>query len=160
MGKSKAIPEGYHSVCVYLNIRHADKAIEFYKKAFGAKEIGRLTMPDGRIAHAELEFGDSRIMLAEENEQWGNKSPESYGGSPVGLCLYTEKVDEFVKRCLDNGAKIHNNMEVRDQFYGDRSGTIKDPFGHCWTIATNIESVPFPEMQRRMEKEFSQQTQN
>lgn len=156
MGKINAIPEGYHSVCVYLNIKGADKAIEFYKKAFGAKEIGRLSMPDGTIAHADLQIGDSRFMLAEANEQWGNKSPEQYGGSPVGLCLYTENVDEFVNNCLDLGAKIHNNMEVRDQFYGDRSGTIKDPFGHTWTIATHKEDVSFPEMQKRMEKEYAQ----
>jgi PhnB protein len=160
MGKTKSVPEGHHSVMVYLNIKNADKAMDFYKKAFGATEVGRLAMPDGKIAHAELQFGDSRIMLAEANEEWGNKSPESYGGSPVGLCLYAENVDQFVKRCLDNGAKIHNNMEVKDQFYGDRSGTIKDPFGHCWTIATHIEDVSFPEMQKRMEKEFAQQGQN
>ncbi len=155
MEKVSVIPEGYHSVCVYLNIKNAAEAIDFYKKAFQAKEIGRLSMPDGSIAHAELQFGDSRIMLAEANEQWGNKAPESYGGSPVNLCLYADNVDEFVKRCLENGATIHNNMEVKDQFYGDRSGTIKDPFGHCWTIATHIEDVSFAEMQKRMEKEFS-----
>jgi PhnB protein len=160
MGKTKAVPEGYHSVCVYLNIKDAGKAIDFYKKAFEAKEIGRLTMPDGTIAHAELEFGDSRIMLAEANEQWGNKAPESYGGSPVSLCLYTENVDNFVKRCLEQGAQIHKNMEVKDQFYGDRSGTIKDPFGHTWTIGTHIEDLTFPEMQKRMEKEFAEQAQN
>lgn len=160
MGKTKAVPEGYHSVCVYLNIKDAHRAIDFYKKAFDAKEIGRLSMPDGKVAHAELEFGDSRIMLAEANEEWGNKSPESYGGSPVGLCLYTENVDSFVKRCLENGCTVHKNMDVKDQFYGDRSGTIKDPFGHVWTVATHIEDVTFPEMQKRMEKEFAQQAQN
>ena len=160
MGNVKSIPDGYHSVCVYLNIKDAAKAIEFYKKAFGAVEKGRLTMPDGKIAHAELEVGDSRFMLAEANEEWGNKSPETYGGSPVGLCIYTDKVDEMFRRSLDNGAKIHMNMDVKDQFYGDRSGTIKDPFGHCWTICTHIEDVSFPEMQKRMEKEFAQQSQN
>jgi PhnB protein len=157
MGKTKAVPEGYHSVCVYLNVKNADKAIEFYKKAFGAKEIGRLATPDGKIAHAELEFGDSRFMLAEANEEWGNKAPESYGGSPVGLCLYTEDVDSFVKGCLDNGATIYKNMEVKDQFYGDRSGSITDPFGHSWHIATHKEDVSFAEMQKRMEKDFAQQ---
>src|SRR4051812_36560384 len=115
MGKTKSIPEGYHSVCIYLNIKDAHKAIEFYQSAFGAREIGRLSTPDGKIAHAELEIGDSRFMLAEANEEWGNKAPESYGGSPVGLCIYTDDVDSFVKRCLEHGATIYKNMEVKDQ---------------------------------------------
>lgn len=155
--KVKGIPEGYNNLVIYLTIKEAAKAMDFYKKIFGAKEVGRLTMPDGSIAHAELQFGDTRIMMAEENPQWGNQSPQKLGGCPVGLCLYVENVDEVFKQAIAAGCKTDQNMEVKDQFYGDRSGSLIDPFGYKWTIATNIEEVSFEEMQKRMEKMFAEQ---
>ncbi|HET6243738.1 MAG: VOC family protein [Bacteroidetes bacterium] len=150
------IPEGYHSVTPYLNIKGAEQAIEFYKKAFGAKEIGRISMGDGKIGHAEIEIGNSRIMLAEEFPDWGNKGPETLGGSPVALCIYVEDVDKVFKQAIEAGAKIDNNMDVKDQFYGDRSGSLIDPFGHKWTIATHIEDVSFEEMQKRSDAMFAE----
>ncbi len=130
----------------------AEKAIEFYKKAFGAKEIGRITSPKGDIGHAELQIGDSRIMLAEENPQMANKSPKTLGGSPVALCLYVEDVDAVFEQALKEGAKVTNKMKVKDQFYGDRTGSLTDPFGHHWTIMTHIEDVSFKEMQKRSDE--------
>ena len=149
--KVQAIPKGYHSLTPYLNIKDAAKAIEFYKKAFGAKVVGKIYMPDGStIAHAEIEIGDSKIMLAEENEQWGNLSPQTIGGSAVSLCLYVEDVDAVFAIALKEGAKPTGEMEVKDQFYGDRAGSLTDPFGHKWSIMTHKEDVPFDELQKRM----------
>jgi PhnB protein len=158
--KVKAIPEGYHSLNVYLSVKEADKAIEFYKKIFGAKEVGRITMPDKKIGHAELQIGDTRIMLAEEMPEWGNKGPVTLGGTPVGLCLYVENVDEVYKKAINAGAKQDGDMAVKDQFYGDRSGTLVDPFGHKWTIATHIEDLSFEEMQKRSDKMFAESQKN
>ena len=152
--KKQAIPEGYSTLTPYLNIKGAVEAIEFYKKAFGAKEITRLTMPDGSIAHAEIEIGDSKIMLAEENPQWGNLGPLALGGSPVTLCLYVEDVDAVFAQALKEGAKVIAGMEVKDQFYGDRAGSLTDPFGHKWSIMTHIEDVSTEEMQKRMDAMF------
>lgn len=152
--KVKAIPEGWHSLTAYISVKGAGDAIEFYKNAFGAKETGRLTMPDGSIGHAELEIGDSKIMLAEENEQWGNRSPQTIGGTPVTLCLYVEDVDAVFARALQAGAKVTGEMVVKNQFYGDRTGGITDPFGHQWSIMTHIEDVSFGEMQKRMSSMF------
>jgi PhnB protein len=152
--KVKAIPEGWHSVTAYISVKGAIDAIEFYKNAFGAKETGRLTMPDGSIGHAELEIGDSKIMIAEENEQWGNRSPQTIGGSPVSLCLYVEDVDAVFAKALQSGAKVTGEMVVKDQFYGDRTGSFTDPFGHKWSIMTHIEDVSFEEMQKRMNAMF------
>ena len=146
---AKPIPSGYHTLTPYINIKGAAEAIEFYKKAFGAKEVGRITMASGVIAHAEIEIGDSKIMLAEESAQWGNKSPVTLGGSPVCLCLYVEDVDAVFARALAAGAKVTDGMEVKDQFYGDRTGSVTDPFGHKWTIMTHKEDVSFEEMQKR-----------
>lgn len=154
--KIQPIPQGYHTLLPYINIKGVVEAIEFYKKAFGAKEIGRITMPDGSIGHVELEIGDSKIMIAEESVQWGNKSPQTLGGSPVCLCLYVEDVDVTFSRAIDAGAKVSGEMEVKDQFYGDRAGTITDPFGHQWSIMTHIEDVSFEEMQRRSDAMFSE----
>ena len=151
----QSIPKGFSSINVYLSVKDAEKAIEFYKNAFGAKEAGRLMMPDGKIAHAELDIGNSRIMLADENEQWGNRSPASIGGSPVGLCLYVDNVDAVFERALREGARVKGDMTVKDQFYGDRSGSLIDPFGHEWTIMTHIEDLSFEEMQRRSDAMFS-----
>lgn len=160
MGNSKALPKGYHQVMVYLNIKNAAKAIDFYKNAFGAEEVGRLSMPDGKVAHAEVRLGDTIFMLAEESDAWGNKSPETLGGSPVNLCIYCEDVDAMFKKAIQLGAKVDRGMEPKDQFYGDRSGTLLDPFGHRWTIATHIEDVSWEEMRKRMEKMMSEQSQN
>ncbi|MDD2304213.1 MAG: VOC family protein [Prolixibacteraceae bacterium] len=152
--KVKAIPEGWNSLTAYISVKGALEAIEFYKNAFGAKETGRLTMPDGSIGHAELEIGDSKIMLAEENEQWGNLSPQTIGGTPVSLCIYVEDVDAVFAKALQAGAKVTGEMVVKDQFYGDRTGGITDPFGHKWSIMTHIEDVSFEEMQKRMNAMF------
>ena len=111
-------------------------------------------MPDGSIGHAELEIGDSKIMLAEENEQWGNLSPQTIGGTPVSLCIYVEDVDAVFARALQAGATVTGEMVVKDQFYGDRTGGITDPFGHKWSIMTHIEDVSFEEMQKRMSAMF------
>jgi PhnB protein len=152
--KVKAIPEGWHTVTAYISVKGAIDAIEFYKNAFGAKETGRLTMPDGSIGHSELEIGNSKIMLAEENEQWGNLSPQAIGGSPVSLCLYVDDVDAVFAKALHAGATVTGEMVVKDQFYGDRTGGITDPFGHKWSIMTHIEDVSFEEMQKRMNAMF------
>lgn len=154
--KVQSIPKGYSSINAYLSVKDAVKAIEFYKKAFGAKEVGRIMMPDGTVAHAELDIGNSRIMLAEENEQWGNRSPASIGGSPVSLCLYVENVDAVFERALKEGAKVKGDMAVKDQFYGDRSGSLIDPFGHEWSVMTHIEDLTFEEMQKRSDAMFAE----
>ncbi len=153
--KPQPIPEGYHSLTAYLAVKGADKAIDFYKKAFGATEVGRVIMPDGSVGHAELEIGDSKIMLAEENEQWGNLSPQSAGGTPVTLCLYVKDVDNVFARALNEGAKVMGDMVVKDQYHGDRTGSITDPFGHKWTIMTHIEDLSFEEVQKRTDTMFS-----
>ena len=144
----KPIPEGYHTATPYLICGGAANAIEFYKKAFGAKERMRHEMPGGVIGHAEIEIGDSAIMLADEFPQMGAKSPLSIGGSPVGICLYVENADKVFQQAIAAGAK--EERPLKDQFYGDRSGSLIDPFGHKWTIATHIEDVTPEEMQKRM----------
>jgi len=146
----KPIPDGYHSVTPYLTIKGAAKAIEFYKKAFGAKEIGRLPMPDGRLGHAEIQIGDSRVMLSDEYPEMGGKSPETLGGTAMGLMLYVPNSDEVFARAVAAGAKAVE--PVKDQFYGDRSGRLEDPFGHKWFVATHIEDVTMEEMGERMKK--------
>jgi PhnB protein len=143
------IPEGYATATPYLIITGASAAIEFYKKAFGATEILRFPSPDGSVGHAEIQIGDSKIMLADEHPQMGYRSPKSLGGSATGVMLYVEAVDEVFDRAVAAGAKSH--QPVKDQFYGDRSGTVIDPFGHWWTIATHVEDVSVEEMQRRMQ---------
>ena len=144
---AKPIPEGYQQVIPYLVVRGAPKALDFYKRAFGAKERMRLPMGD-RIGHAEIQIGDCVVMLADEFPEMGANSPETIGGTPVGLCLYVEDVDAVFKRAIAAGGK--EEKPLKDQFYGDRSGTLIDPFGHKWTIATHVEDVSSEEMQRRM----------
>ncbi len=144
----RAIPEGYHSVTPYLIVDDAAGAIAFYQDIFNAGERMRMPGKDGRIAHAELTIGDSVIMLADENDEVGARSPKSIGGTPVTIALYMENVDDVVKRAVDNGAKLER--PVADQFYGDRTGGIVDPFGHRWFVMTHVEDVPAEEMQRRM----------
>jgi PhnB protein len=146
--KVKPIPEGYHNVTPYLVIKGAAAAIDFYKQVFGAVEIMRMPMPDGRVGHAELKFGDSYVMMADEFPEMDAVSPKSLGNSPVGLLLYVDDVDETVERAVAQGATI--KKPVADQFYGDRTGTIEDPFGHKWTVAVHKEDVSPEEMKRRM----------
>ena len=145
----KYIPDGYHTATPYLIIKGAAKALDFYKKAFGATELMRMQDSNGKVGHAEIRIGNSPIMLADEYPDMGYKSPQSLGGSPVSIMLYVENVDKTVERAVAEGAKI--TKAVQDQFYGDRNGTIHDPFGHVWTISTHVEDVSPEEMQRRAE---------
>jgi PhnB protein len=145
----KPIPEGYHSVTPHLIIKGAAQALEFYKKAFGAVELMRFPGPDGKIGHAEIRLGDSPIMLADEYPDMGFRSPQSLAGTPVSILLYVEDVDSQFKQAIAAGATVLR--EVRDQFYGDRSGTLTDPFGHVWTLATHKEDISPEEMHRRSE---------
>ena len=146
-------PQGYHTLTPYMTVRNARAAIDFYKKAFGAEKVLKLDMADGTIAHAEIRIGDSVVMLSEENEAWGTKSPLSLGGSPMFLMAYVADVDAAFRRAIDAGAA--EIRPVADQFYGDRSGTLKDPYGHQWTLSTHIEDVSEAEAQKRMEAEFA-----
>ena len=143
----KPIPDGYPVVSSYLIVRGAARALDFYQQAFGAKERLRLDMPGGLIGHAELQLGDSLIMLADEFPDMNCRSPEAYGGSPVSLHLYVTDVDAVVARAVALGAKV--TRPVQNQFYGDRSGTLVDPFGHTWNLATHIEDVSPEETSRR-----------
>jgi PhnB protein len=143
----KPIPEGYHSVTPYLALDDAAGAIEYYKKAFGAKERGRMEGPDGKIAHAELAIGDSVVMLSDPFPQFLARPPKDLGGTSASVFLYVEDVDAFVKQAVDAGATVE--MEVADQFWGDRFGSIQDPFGHLWSVATHVEDVPPEEMAER-----------
>ncbi len=143
-------PQGYNNVMPYLIVNGAAKAIEFYKKVFGAKEIMRMADHEGRVGHAELQIGDSRICLADEYPQMGARSPHTIGGSPVNLFTYVTDVDATVKQALAAGAQL--KREVADQFYGDRVGGVEDPFGHTWYIATHKEDVPPEELKRRSEE--------
>lgn len=143
----KPIPDGYPVVTPYLIIRGAARALDFYKQVFGATERMRLDMPGGIIGHAEIQLGDSVIMLADEFPQMNARGPEAYGGSPVSLHLYVTDVDAIAARAVSLGAKITRPLE--NQFYGDRSGTVVDPFGHTWNIATHVEDVSHEETARR-----------
>jgi PhnB protein len=149
-GNVKPIPEGYHSVTPYLVMRGAADAIDFYKKAFGATEKYRMTMADGRLGHAEIMIGDSVIMLADEHPEMGYRGPHSYGGTPVSMMVYVEDVDAVAPRFVAAGGKVLR--AVQDQFYGDRSGSFEDPFGHQWTIGTHKEDLTPEELARRAPK--------
>jgi PhnB protein len=135
----KPIPDGYHTVTPYLAVDDATEAIAYYQKAFGAKERVRMETPDGKIGHAELEIGDSLVMLSDPFPQGSTRPPKELGGTTAGVFMYVEDVDAVVKRAVDTGATVA--MEVADQFWGDRFGTIIDPFGHSWSIATHVEDV-------------------
>jgi PhnB protein len=152
--KTRPIPQGYNTLTPYITVKDAENAVKFYIKAFGAKEVGRISMPDGSIGHCEIEIGDSKIFIAEENKQWGNLSPQTLGGSPVSLCLYVEDVDVVFARALKEGATVLGEMVPKDQFYGDRTGSLTDPFGHKWSIMTRTEDVSFAEMQKRSDAMF------
>jgi PhnB protein len=143
----KPIPDGYGAPIPYLAVEDAAEAIEYYKKAFGAKERMRMEAPGGKIGHAELELGDSVVMLSDPFPQSTTQPPKELGGSTAGVFLYVEDVDAVVQRAVDAGATV--TMEVADQFWGDRFGSIKDPFGHSWSIATHVEDVPPEEMADR-----------
>jgi PhnB protein len=147
MAKVKPIPDGYHNVTPYLVVDGAAKAIDFYKKVFGATEKMRMPGPGGKVGHAELTLGDSMIMLADEHPDMGHRAPHAYGGSAVSLLVYVPDVDATVKTAIAAGAKVVRPVE--NQFYGDRMGTIEDPFGHQWSVATHVEDVPPEEMAKR-----------
>ncbi|MEO7427199.1 MAG: VOC family protein [Fibrobacteria bacterium] len=148
----KPIPDGYHSVTPYLSVRGASEAIAFYRKAFGAEEIYRLEMPGDKIGHAEIQIGTSRLMLADEFPDMPDaiaQSPTALRGTSMSLLIYVPDVDSRFKRAIDAGGKV--KRPVQDQFYGDRSAVVEDPFGHIWTLATHVEDVSVEEMKRRME---------
>jgi PhnB protein len=144
----KPIPDGYRTVTPYLIVNDAAAAINFYKRAFGAIETFRLPGPDGRIGHAEMLIGDSPIMLADEAPQMGARSAKTIGGSPISIMLYVENVDEQYPKAIAAGGK--ELRQLTNQFYGDRSGTLEDPFGITWTIGTHVEDVSPEELQKRM----------
>ena len=144
---TQPIPEGYRTVSPYLAVDDAAAAIEYYTKVFGAKEVVRMDAPGGLIGHAELEIGDSRLMLSDPFPQASTKPPKELGGTSASVFMYVEDVDAVVKQAVDSGAEV--TMEVADQFWGDRFGTITDPFGHVWSIATHVEDVPPEEMAER-----------
>jgi len=148
--KVNYVPDGFHSITPYLTVRNAAKALEFYQRAFGAQVRGTLPMPDGRIGHAEILIGNSIVMLADEFPEHGNQSPETLHGSPVGIALYVENVDEMFNRAVTAGATVKE--PVSDKFYGDRTGSVTDPFGHKWTILTHQEEVSLDEAKQRMAK--------
>lgn len=143
----KPIPDGYSSVTPYLIVKGAGRALDYYRMAFGAEELMRFNAPDGTIMHAEMQIGNARVMLADEMPD--HKSPQSLGGSGGGLMLYVDDVDATFARAVAGGAR--SMKPVEDQFYGDRSGSLIDPFGHVWTVATHVEDVSEDEMQRRMD---------
>jgi PhnB protein len=143
----KPIPDGYHTVTPYLAVDDAAGAIEYYKTVFGAKERVRMEAPGGKVGHAELEIGDSLVMLSDPSPRASTKPPKDLGGTSASVFLYVEDVDAVVKKAADAGATV--TMEVADQFWGDRFGSVQDPFGHQWSIATHVEDVPPEEMAER-----------
>jgi PhnB protein len=144
----QAIPNDYRGVTSYLIVRDAARALEFYRQAFGAEQVLRLDGPDGKVAHAEVRIAGGIVMMSEENLAMGHKSAQTLGGSPVHLMFYVDDVDRAFARAVAAGAK--QERAVKDQFYGDRSGTLTDPFGIQWTIATHVEDVSSEEIDRRM----------
>jgi PhnB protein len=151
----KPIPDGYHTATPYLIIGDAAKAIDFYKSVFGATELMRMDGPGGKVMHAEIRIGNSPIMLADEFPDMGFLGPLSLGGTSTSILLYIEDVDTMFHKALSSGATVVKPLQ--DQFYGDRSGTVLDPFGHQWTLSTHIEDVPNDELNRRMEEMMKQQ---
>ena len=143
----KAVPDGHHTVTPYLVVRGAERAIEFYTRAFGARETARMTGPGGMIIHAEVQVGDSRIMLSDEFPELRTSSPEALGGTPVRLMLYVDDVDTWFRRAVEAGAKVE--MTPRDMFWGDRYAKVSDPFGHRWDMATHREDLSADEMRKR-----------
>ena len=152
--KVKPIPEGYHTVTPYLTVKDCAKALEFYKRAFGAQVTVRMDGPNGTVAHAEMKIGDSMIMLGDEMPmQNANKSPQTLGGTTMGIFLYVQDADTFFKKAVDAGAK--SEMPVTHMFWGDRYGKLSDPWGHSWSVGTHVEDVAPAEMERRMKEEMA-----
>jgi PhnB protein len=152
--KAKAIPEGYHTVTPSLVVDDGARAIDFYRKAFGAQERMRMPGPDGRIVHAEIQIGDSRVMLSDEMPDMDVRSPKAYNGTPVGFYVYVENVDEAWRRAVDAGAK--EVSPLTDMFWGDRIGSLQDPFGHKWNLAQHVADPTPEEMQKGQEAFFAQ----
>ena len=155
MAKVSPIPKGYHTVTPGLAVRDAAQAIEFYKKAFGAKEKMRMNGPDGKIMHAELQIGNSHVMLGEENPQMNHLSPQTLNGTPVSLYIYVKDVDKVFNQAVKAGATVV--MPVMDMFWGDRHGALKDPFGHSWGVASRKRNLSQKEMKKAAEEWFAQQ---
>lgn len=154
MAKVKPIPEGFHTITPHLVVRGAAEAIEFYTRAFGAQELARSPGPDGkRLMHAEIKIGDSRLMLVDEYPEYGSKSPQGLGGSPVTIHLYVEDVDAVFDRAVKAGCKVQ--MALMDAFWGDRYGQLTDPYGHKWSLATHKEDLTREEMAKRAQAFFS-----
>jgi PhnB protein len=157
----KPIPQGYHTVTPYLTLSDTARALDFYKRAFGAQEVMRMEMPGGKIGHAEIKIGDSIIMLADEMPNAGSRSPQSLGGTTAGIFLYVENVDTTFNQAVSAGAQVE--APLADMFWGDRYGRLKDPFGHSWSVATHKEDVAPAEMSKRMQEyaqKMSQQTRS
>jgi PhnB protein len=150
---TKPIPDGYHAATPYLAVDDAAQAIEYYKKAFSAKERVRMNGPDGKVGHAELEIGDALVMLADPFPQSSTTSPKELGGTSVSIFMYVEDVDAVVKQAVDAGATL--TMEVADQFWGDRMGSISDPFGHSWSLGTHVEDLSPEEIEERGKAAFA-----
>ncbi len=142
------VPAGYHSLTPYLIVDGADRALSWYAEAFGARELMRLAGPEGRIGHAEIEIGDSRVMLADEAPVHNARAPGAFGGSPVSLHLYVPDVDTLIAKAVSMGAEVKSQPE--DKFYGDRMGSLLDPFGHTWHVASHVEDVSNEEIERRL----------
>src|SRR6266576_5578314 len=155
--QAKPIPQGYRSVTPYLTLNDAARALEFYKRAFGAQEIMRMDGPNGKIGHAEIKIGDSMIMLGDEMPGSGAQSPQSLGGTTNGIFLYVEDVDKTFQQAVSAGAKAES--QPTDMFWGDRYGRLKDPFGHSWSVATHKEDVSPAEMQKRMKDAMAKMPQ-
>ena len=153
----RPIPENYHSITPFLVVNDAARAIDFYKRAFGAKEIMRMDGPGGKVAHAEVKIGDSMIMLSDEMPGNGARSPKALGGSPVSIFLYVENVDTVFNQAVSAGAKVE--MPMADMFWGDRYGKLTDPFGHSWSLATHKEDVAPEEMKKRAQQEMAKMGQ-
>jgi PhnB protein len=151
---AQPVPEGYHTITPYLAVEDAARAIEFYTQALAAKEVVRMDAPGGKIGHAELEIGDSRIMLSDPFPQASTKPPKELGGTSVSVMMYVEDVDAAFKRAVDAGASV--TMELADMFWGDRMGSITDPFGHSWSLASHVEDVPPDEMAERAKAAMAQ----
>jgi len=148
MAKVTPVPEGYHTLTPYLVVDRASEAIEFYKRAFGAAEIARMPGPGGKVMHAEIQIGDSRLMLSDEFPEMGGRSPKAFGGSPASLMVYVADVDTAFTRAVEAGASVE--MPLANMFWGDRYGKVKDPFGHVWQMASHVEDVAPDEMAKRM----------
>src|SRR5712692_9534763 len=155
---TQPIPKGYHSVTPYLIMQNAARAIDFYRRAFGAKEITRMDGPNGKILHAEIKIGDSMIMLSDEMPGTGARSPQSLGGTTAGIFLYVENVDSVFNQAVSAGAKA--DTQPADMFWGDRYGKLTDPFGHSWSLATHKEDVSPEEMKTRVQQAMAKMAQH